>query len=262
VQLLFRLAAGLGQSLTRFLENLGGEMRLGWQVVQQSFKRPLEISETMRQIDHLGIGSLTIGLLTIYFTGMVFAIQFAVGLDRFGGKEYVSVVTGLAILRELGPVLVSVVVGGRVGSGIAAELGSMAVTEQIDAIRALGANPVKKLVVPRMWAMLLALPAIALLADLVGIAGGMTIGVVEIGIRPITYVTDTLDSVQLVDLFSGLIKTYFFAAGLVLISCYNGMNTYGGTEGVGQSTTKTVVAGLIFIFLSDFFLTRILLVLG
>jgi phospholipid/cholesterol/gamma-HCH transport system permease protein len=252
----------IGRGLTRFLENFGVLVTLGGRTAVQSIRRPLELKETLRQINLLGVESMSIALLTSFFTGMVFALQFAVGLDRFGGKDYVSVVTGIAILRELGPVLCSVVVCSRVGSGIAAELGSMTVTEQIDAIRALGANPVRKLVVPRMFAMLFALPALAMLADLVGIAGGMVIGVVEVGIRPWTYFNDTINGVDMADLLTGLVKTYVFAAGVVLIACHNGMTTYGGTEGVGQSTTKTVVSGLIFIFLADFFLTRLLLIFG
>lgn len=251
-----------GHRLAVLSENFGAMITLAGQTARLSFKRPLEIQETVRQIHLLGIGSLSIGLLTSYFVGMVFALQFSIGLDRFGGKDYVSVVTGLSILRELGPVLCSVVVGSRVGSGIAAELGSMAVTEQIDAIRALGANPVKKLVVPRMLAMLIALPSLAMLADLMGILGGMTVGVTEVGLSTKSYISDTVNSVRAWDLISGLLKTYVFAAGLVLIACHNGMRTYGGTQGVGQATTKTVVTGLIFIFLADYFITRILIPFG
>ncbi|NLH47444.1 MAG: ABC transporter permease [Myxococcales bacterium] len=251
-----------GHGLTQFLEDFGSLISLLGQTVVQCFKRPFEFGEIIRQVNLLGVNSISIGLLTSFFTGMVFALQFAVGLDRFGGKEYVSVVTGIAFLRELGPVLTSVVVCSRVGSGIAAELGSMAVTEQIDAIRALGSNPVKKLVVPRMVAMLIALPSMAMLADIIGILGGMVIGITEVGLRPMSYLSDTIDGVGVADLLSGLVKTFFFAVGVVLIACHNGMTTYGGTEGVGNSTTKTVVTGLIFIFLSDFFLTRLLLVFG
>ena len=156
--------------------------------------------------------------------------------------------------------LTSVVVGGRVGSGITAELGSMAVTEQIDAIRALGANPIKKLVVPRTVAMLVVLPLLTLLADIVGIAGGLFISAVELGLSPNSYLSDTINGVRMIDLFVGLVKTYFFAFGIAQISCYNGMNTFGGTEGVGKSTTKTVVQSLIFIFLGDFFLTKALMI--
>jgi phospholipid/cholesterol/gamma-HCH transport system permease protein len=256
------LAARIGQSLTNFLERFGAVARLGGQVVTLSFTRPFELAETIRHLDQMGIGSISIALVTLFASGMVMALQFAVGLDRFGGKEYVSVVVGLAVVRELGPVLTAVVVGGRVGSGTAAELGSMAVTEQIDAIRALGANPVKKLVVPRMWAMLIALPALTMLADVVGITGGMVISAVELGLRPLSYLSDTIDGIDLVDLITGLIKTYFFGFGIVVISCFNGITTFGGTEGVGNSTTRTVVISLMFIFVADFFLTRLMLVFG
>ncbi len=251
-----------GKKVDNALETFGRIVILGLQTVSQSLRPPYELSEVFRQVVLLGVDSLSIGLLTAFFTGMVFALQFAVGLDRFGGKEYVSVVTGMAFLRELGPVLCSVVVGSRVGSGIAAELGSMAVTEQIDAIRALGSNPVKKLVVPRMWAMLIALPSLAMLADVVGILGGMVVGVTEVGLSAQTYLSDTIDGVSLTDMVTGLLKTYVFSIGIVLIACFNGMTTYGGTEGVGQATTKTVVAGLIFIFVSDFFLTRLMIPFG
>ncbi len=147
------LLVRLGRPLTAFLEAFGSMVRLSGQVISLSLRRPIEFSETIHQLEQTGVGSISIAFVTLLATGAVMALQFAVGLDRFGGKEYVSVVVALSVLRELGPVLTAVVVGGRVGSGTAAELGSMAVTEQIDAIRALGANPIKKLVVPRMWAM-------------------------------------------------------------------------------------------------------------
>lgn len=256
------LLARLGHPLANFLESFGSMTRLAGQALKLSFRRPLETAEAIHHLDQMGIGSISIAMITLFASGMVMALQFAVGLDRFGGKEYVSVVVGLAILRELGPVLTAVVVGGRVGSGTAAELGSMAVTEQIDAIRALGADPVKKLVVPRLWAMLIVLPSLTLLADIIGITGGMVISAIELGLRPMSYVSDTIDGVELVDLITGLVKTYFFGFGIVIISCYFGMNTYGGTEGVGNSTTRTVVVSLIFIFVADFFLTRLLLIFG
>jgi phospholipid/cholesterol/gamma-HCH transport system permease protein len=260
VKRLYSFLANLGHTLTNFLEVLGGIIRLGGQTFKQSFTRPVEMHETIRQIDNMALGSVSIALITLFAVGAVMALQFAVGLDRFGGRDYVSVVVALSILRELGPVLTAVVVGGRVGSGIAAELGAMAVTEQIDAIRALGSNPVKKLVVPRMWAMLIALPSLALLADFTGILGGLAISTTELGLLPMSYISDTIDGIKVTDLISGLAKTYFFAVGIVLISCYYGIKTFGGTEGVGRSTTKTVVVSLIFIFVSDFFLTRILLI--
>jgi phospholipid/cholesterol/gamma-HCH transport system permease protein len=255
-----KLLFNLGASVEGTVEGLGKfTIQIG-QTVRQTFTRGFEWKETFKQIEYLGVRSLSISLMTLFSTGMVMALQFAVGLERFGGKEYVSIVVALAILRELGPVLTSVVVGGRVGSGITAELGSMAVTEQIDAIRALGANPIKKLVVPRTVAMLIVLPLLTIMADLVGILGGLFISVLELGLSANSYISDTINGIRLIDLFAGLSKTYIFGFGIVQIACYNGMNTYGGTEGVGSSTTKTVVQSLIFIFVADFFLTKALMV--
>lgn len=250
----------MGDSVQSIFEGLGRFTVLMGQTIRQFFARGFEWRETTKQIEYLGVQSLSIALLTMFSTGGVMALQFAVGLERFGGKEYVSIVVALAILRELGPVLTSVVVGGRVGAGITAELGSMAVTEQIDAIRALGANPVKKLVVPRTVAMLVVLPLLTVLADIIGILGGMTVASLELGLAANSYISDTINGVRLIDLFTGLAKTYFFGFGIVLIACYNGMNTFGGTEGVGSATTKTVVYSLIYIFVADFFLTKALLV--
>ena len=220
---------------------------------------PYDLRELARQMDYLGMNSLAIALMTALFTGMVMALQFAVSLDRFGGREYVAVAVAVALVRELGPVLTAVVVGGRVGSGIAAELGSMAVTEQIDAIRALGADPVKKLVVPRMAAMLIVLPLLTFLADCVGILGGMIIAGASLGIPPRTYLADSVHGIMLADFLSGIIKSFVFAVGITLVACNQGMKTTGGTQGVGESTTLTVVVSLIFIFIADFFLTKLMM---
>ena len=251
----------VGDAAWSSLEGFGNFSILMGQTIRQFFSRGFEWKETIKQIEYLGIQSLSISLMTLFSVGMVMALQFAVGLERFGGKDYVSIVVALSILRELGPVLTSVVVGGRVGSGITAELGSMAVTEQIDAIKALGANPIKKLVVPRTVAILIVLPMLTLLADIVGIAGGLTISYLELGLAPTAYLSDTINGIRIIDLMTGLFKTYFFGWGIVQIACYNGMNTFGGTEGVGAATTKTVVYSLIYVFLADFFLTKVMLIL-
>ena len=243
------------------LEFLGGVASLGGRTVTSLFERPFELQETLKQIHYLGISSLSIAMLTAFFTGMVLSLQMAVSMERFGSQEYVAIIVGLAITRELGPVLTSVVVGGRVGSGITAEIGSMQVTEQIDAIRALGANPIKKLVVPRLVAMLIVLPMLTFLADVVGVAGGLIISVVELDLNAYTYLWDTINTISMEDLFSGIAKTFFFAGGITLISCHYGMRTSGGTEGVGNATTRTVVASLIYIFVADFFLTKAMMIL-
>ena len=251
----------LGSAALGAFVRAGSIALLGARTVGGIFSRPFEFRETIRQMEYLGMRSLSISLLTALFTGMVMALQFAVGLERFGSKEYVALIGALAIIRELGPVLTSVVVGGRVGSGITAEIGSMQVTEQIDAIRALGANPVKKLVVPRFVAMLIVLPMLAFLADVTGVAGGLIIGTFQLGLSPHTYVYNVINGVGLDDLFSGIAKTVFFAAGITLIACREGMATTGGTEGVGQATTRTGVSSLIFVFVADFFLTKLFLIL-
>jgi len=251
----------LGHKLIGVTQVAGEMTILGLKTLYWSFRRPVEIGEIIRQAEYLGTKSLSIALLTALFTGMVLVLQFSIGLERFGAKEYVSIVVALAIVRELGPVLTSVVVGGRVGSGIAAEIGSMKVTEQIDAISALGANPVKKLVVPRMVAMFFGLPMLAFLADVVGILGGMLIADFELGLKPTVFISDVLHGIDLYDVFNGLSKTFVFAIGIVLIACYQGMTAMGGTEGVGRATTKTVVWSLVFIFAADFFLTKILLLI-
>ena len=245
----------------RLFTRFGSIALLGYQSLRGLFARPFEFQETVRQMEYLGIRSLSISLLTSLFTGMVMALQFAVGLERFGTKEYVALIGALATVRELGPVLTSVVGGGRVGSGITAELGSMAVTEQIDAIRALGANPVKKLVVPRLLAMLIVLPMLTFMADIMGILGGLIVGTLQLGLPAVTYWSNVVHGIGLDDVFSGISKTFVFGIGITLIACEQGMSTTGGTEGVGQSTTRTVVASLIFVFMADFFLTKVLLIL-
>lgn len=256
-----RLLYGLGAGTFGSIRDLGQLTLLMGRTVRRMFSRKFEWGELMRQIEYLAINSLTITVLTALSSGMVFALQFAVGLEKFGGKEYVSIVVAIAMLRELGPVLTSVVVGGRVGAGIAAELGSMNVTEQVDAIRALGADPIQKLVVPRTVAMLIGLPFLTLFADIIGIIGGCLISWLNLGLSPGSYLSDSIHGINLTDLLAGLTKTFFFGFGISQISCYMGLNTTGGTEGVGQSTTKTVVISLIFIFLSDFVLTKAILLI-
>ncbi len=180
-----------------------------------------------REIDTIGVRSLTVALTAALFTGMVLALQTAVNMARFGAENYVGPVVALSILRELGPVLTAILVGGKVASGITAELGSMKVTEQIDALRALGVNYIKKLIVPRLMAALLVFPVVTILADGMGLLGGMLIAVFD---RKVT-----------------------------LIGCYNGLATEGGTEGLGRSTTATVVQVAMGVIISDFFITRLFL---
>jgi phospholipid/cholesterol/gamma-HCH transport system permease protein len=192
---------------------------------------------------------------------MVFALQSAVNMARFGAENYVGPVSALAILRELGPVLTAVLVGGKVASGITAELGSMKVTEQIDALRVLGVNYVKRLIVPRLLAAVVVFPLLTVLADVVGVLGGLLIMVVERGADPWAYWNTTTYWVVPKDFLTGIIKSAFFGVVVTLIGCYNGLSTEGGTEGLGRATTATVVHVTMGVIVTDFFLTKLLLIL-
>jgi phospholipid/cholesterol/gamma-HCH transport system permease protein len=209
------------------------------------FRRP-PIAETLRQFDAIVVRSSTIVFITALFTGMVLALQTASALGRFGAKPYTGSFVGLAFVLELGPVLTAVVVAGRVGAGITAELGSMTVSEQVDAIRALGADPVQKLVVPRVLATTLGLPMLAMFATQSGIGANF-------------YYQSVVGVVTPTDLWSGLVKTLVFGWLIAMIACHQGLATTGGTVGVGRATTRTVVVSSIAVFVSDFFLTKVIL---
>jgi len=247
--------------LIQLLIHIGGVSRLTVHAFVAFFQRPIEIRPVIHQLDHVGIGSISIAFLTAIFTGMVMALQFATGLEPYGASLYTGKLVALGIVRELGPVLTALLVGGRVGAGITAELGSMNVTEQIDAIRALGADPVKKLVTPRVLACVIALPLLTIIADVVGCAGGMIVTMSEVGITWRFYLAQTLDSLLIVDLLHGLGKSVFFGYFIAVIGCYIGMQTRGGTEGVGRATTTSVVSISIVILVSNFMLTKLFVAL-
>lgn len=245
--------------MVRLLELLGGATRLSGQTLVRMVTPPLELSETMRQLDRVGVGSLNLTNITALFTGMVLALQIGHTLTAFGAKLYIGEVVAMALVRELGPVLTALMVGGRVGSGITAELGSMAVTEQVDALRSMAADPVRKLVVPRVWATLIALPLLTVLADAMGILGGMVIAVTQEGLTPTFYFSRAFRLMGFDDVASGLGKTLFFAWLIAIIGCYNGINARGGADGVGRATTNTVFASAIGVLVADFFLTKLFL---
>jgi phospholipid/cholesterol/gamma-HCH transport system permease protein len=243
------------------VEHFGQIGRMTWQALFAMFRRPLEIKSTIYQMESLGVSSMGIASITSLFVGMVMAVQFAFGLQKFGGMEYTGRIVGLSFSRELAPTLTAVIVGGRIGAGIAAEVGSMAVTEQIDAIRALGADPVKKLVVPRLLASIIVMPVLGAFALVLGFAGAMGITAVQFGIPMGFFLNTSLGSVNFADYFSGMYKTPFFGAIISLTGCHFGLNTRGGTEGVGQATTRTVVAISIAILIADFFLTKLSIII-
>ncbi len=244
-----------------FLHNFGAVARLTLATFVSFWRWPIEVRPLIHQLDVAGIQSWSITVLTAVFTGMVLALQFATGLEPYGASMYTGKLASLGIVRELGPMLTALLVGGRVGSGFAAELGSMVVTEQVDAIRALGADPIKKLVAPRVFACVVMLPLLTMLADAIGILGAMIITVREVGVTPKFFYSQILDTLWVVDLMHGLMKSVAFGYIIGIVGCFIGLNTHGGTEGVGHSTTQAVVVGAIGLLVSNFFLTKLFLAL-
>ena len=245
------------ERLVGAVQHVGRIALLSWDTVRYAFKRPYEFDLLMEQLHHLGVRSLSIANITALFTGMVLALQTAHTLGIYGAKLLIGDAVSLSIVRELGPVLTALLVAGRVGAGITAEIGSMNVTEQVDAIRALGASPVKKLVVPKVIAVLVMLPLLTILADFVGIMGGLLISVKELGQSPHFYMQHVITALTFDDIFSGLGKTVFFAGFIALVGCHNGLEATGGADGVGRATTTTVVIASILILISNFFLTKL-----
>ncbi len=214
---------------------------------------------TLEQMEDVGVRSLPIVSLTAVFTGMVLALQMAAYLSRFGAKPFAGRILALSMLREMGPVLTALMIGGRIGAGITAELGSMKVTEQIDAMRSIGVSPVRKLVFPRLMALVVMLPLLTIFADFVGVLGGLFISTTELDLSAGFYFHSIIQFIKFQDLFSGLGKSVFFALIIGAIACYNGLEVTGGASGVGRATTQTVVTTSITILVSDFFLTKMFL---
>jgi phospholipid/cholesterol/gamma-HCH transport system permease protein len=240
---------------------LGSYAKLVWGVLRDFGARGVDRRELSLQVLRIGRDSLPVVLLTAVFTGMVLALQTAYGLQRFGAKNYVGNIVGLALVRELGPVLTAVMLCGRVGAGIAAEIGSMVVTEQVDAIRALGANPITKLVTPRVAAAVVAVPALVVFATLIGIFGGELVALYELDQSAYMYQQALYYTIVIRDIIDSMIKSALFGFLVVSIACWHGLSTSGGTAGVGRSTTAAVVSGSIVVFISDFFITKMLLLL-
>jgi len=244
-----------------FFEHLGVITEMTWGTIKAGFRRPFEWKAILTQLEVLGVASLGIVTVTSVFIGMVMAVQFAFGLRKFGGMEYTGRVVALSFARELAPTLTAVIVGGRISSGMAAEVGAMAVTEQIDAIRALGADPFKKLVWPRLIASVIVMPLLGALALVLGFSGAMLVSDLQFDIPASFFLRTALSVTTMADFASGMIKTPFFGAIIALVGCHFGMTTTGGTAGVGNSTTRTVVAVSIAILIADFFLTKIAIIM-
>ncbi len=234
-------------------------LRLIGRVSRGLVSRPLYLRDMVEQLDSIGLGSMTVVLLTGVFTGMVLALQSGLTLDQFGGRSLVGRLVSASMVRELGPVLTALMVTGRVGSGIAAELGSMMVTEQIAALRSLGTDPVRKLVIPRVVAGTVMVPILTIINDAVGIVGGALISNVQLRVAGSVYWNNVIQGLAPQDIWMGLIKPVVLGFTLVTIACHVGLRTTGGTQGVGRATTNAVVAGSVAVLALDFLITRLLI---
>ena len=223
--------------------------------------RPFYYRDVIEQFEAIGVGSLTVVLLTGMFTGMVLALQSGFTLDKFGARSMVGQLVSASMVKELGPVLTGLMVAGRVGSGIAAELGSMMVTDQIAALRALGTDPVRKLVVPRMLAGLVMLPILTVIAGGVGMVGGWIVTASLLRVASSVYWNAVVQGLYIQDVWMGLIKPFFLAFAIVSIGCHVGMRTSGGTQGVGRATTNAVVASSVAVIAVDYLVTQLLITL-
>lgn len=225
------------------------------------FTRPFYWGRLFEQIVHLGIGSLSITIVIGLVTGLVMTLQFGYGLTKFGGTLYVPAIVSVSLLRELAPIFTSLLIAGRVGSGISAEIGAMNVTQQVDAIRALGTSPIRVLVVPRIMASIISLPLLATLSSFMGILGGLIIAYIEFNMPVGFYVNKVMTTIKFVDVLGSMAKCGFFALVIALLACYRGFQTKEGTRGVGNATTWVVVNASIIILVSDFFLSKLLILL-
>ncbi len=255
------LLTRIGDRLLVLFEQVGDFALLSADTARALVRRRPPVLETLRQLEEVAVRSAPIVVITALFTGMVLSLQTAYALTRFGAKPYVGSIVGLALVRELGPVLAALMVGARVGAGIASELGSMKVTEQVDAIRAMGADPVQKLVVPRVVATTLGLPALTVFAILLGVVGGGIVADLQYDISPGYYSRTVTDAVRMDDFLSGVAKTFVFGWGIGMVGCWVGLRATGGTAGVGRATTQAVVISSIGVLVSDFFLTKLLMLL-
>ena len=250
----------IGTKMINATHFAGGFGHLLGQTVRELFLPPFPFKLTIDQVFSIGVESFILVLITGLATGSVMALQYGFGLARFGGTLYVPKLTALTIFREMGPVFTSLLVAGRIGSGMASEIASMKVTQQIDAIRALGTSPIQRIVIPRLIACMISLPLLTLLADYVAMIGAMLISKTELNISFEFFIAKMLETLSLADLFTGMLKTVVFAIFIAITACWKGLNSEGGTEGVGKTTTWVVVTSSIFIMVADFFLTKFFII--
>ncbi len=247
----------LGERFLNLVHYIGGTSMLFIRTLMWIPVRPIKRMHIINQMKKVGIDSLPIVFLTSLFTGIVLALQSAYQMQKFQAEMYIASLVALSMTRELGPVLTALVVAGRVGASITAELGTMRVTEQIDALETLATNPIKYLVIPRFLALLVMLPLLTIYADIIGIIGGYIVGVGRLGVSSSMYMRMTWEPMVYKDIFTGLAKAVCFAVIICIVACYEGMNTEGGAEGVGKSTTLAVVTSFILIITADCLITAL-----
>jgi phospholipid/cholesterol/gamma-HCH transport system permease protein len=240
----------------RFFKFVGGNALLTRDISREIWVRPFYFDLLVGQIWAVGVRSLPLIFAVAISVGMVMALQFGIGLEKFGGKLYIPKLVSVSITRELGPIFASLMFAARVGAGITAEVASMVVSQQIDALRALGTSPVKKIIIPRVLACLIALPLLTVIANTIGLLGGLIVGNLDLNLNAWFYLQKIQSSVTLADFFSGFGKTVVFSLFVSIPSCYFGLHVQRGTRGVGLATTEAVVTSSMLIFLGDYFLTK------
>ncbi len=248
----------MGMPLVRLLREMGNMGIMLAESIYWAFRRPFKFGYIYKQMEFVGVNSVVVVIITGVFTGMVLALQSHYGFRKFGAEGLVGATVALSMTRELGPVLTSLMVTGRAGSAMAAELGTMRVTEQIDALTVMALNPIKYLVTPRVIAAFFMLPVLTVVSDFVGILGGYLVGVKLLGINEGAFINKMIKYVELQDIYNGLVKSAFFGIILSVVSCYKGFYTRGGAEGVGKSTTEAVVVSSVTILISDYVLTSLM----
>jgi len=253
-----RLIEFIGSRILKLFSEAGLIFLLLLETFKQSFRKPLKLERIFDQMEFIGVRSLFVVILVSTFTGMVLALQTYTGFRRFSAESMVGAVVALSLCRELGPVLTSIMVTARAGSAMAAEIGTMRVTEQIDALVVMAVNPVKYLIVPRVIASILVVPILTIISDFTGIIGGYLVGVKILHINSGVYINRTLDLLEISDIYNGLLKSVVFGLLLSIIGCYKGYYTKGGARGVGKATTEAVVLACVVIFVADYVLTAFL----
>ena len=258
-----RITEAIGREFISLSEALGSAALMLKSVVFWSLRSRFEASEAVKQAVKIGVNSLTVTALTSFFTGMVLSLQMGHAMKNlFNEPMFIGTMVGFSMLKEMGPVMTSLVVAGRAGAVVTAEIGTMKVTEQIDALYTLGTNPTRYLLVPRYIAFMLTLPLLTVFADFLGVLGGCLVGVIKLGVSPSVYMNEVYTYLDVTDFMHGFVKTFFFAFMIATVSCYKGLNTKGGAEGVGKSTTEAVVTSMVLVMVMDYFISALLVAVG